>query len=80
MRHCERIPLDGDRGQAAHQELANEDGEHQDREHHHTGPIFARELADRIVDVTVRDDYRRFSYDRVAAGPPFHRSFGGNRG
>ena len=44
------------------------------------GPIFARERADRIVDGTVRDDYRRFRCDRVAAGPPFHRSFGGNRG
>ena len=44
-----------------------------------TGPIFARELADWIVDGAVRDDYRRFSYDRIPAGAPFTQSFGGNR-
>ena len=44
-----------------------------------TGPIFARELVDWIVDGTVRDDYRRFSYDRIADGTPFTQSFGGNR-
>ena len=44
-----------------------------------TGPIFARELVDWIVDGTVRDDYRRFSHDRIAAGALFNQSFGGNR-
>ena len=44
-----------------------------------TGPIFARELVDWIVDGTVRDDYRRFSYDRITDGTPFTQSFGGNR-
>ena len=44
-----------------------------------TGPIFARELADWIVDGTAADDYRRFSHDRIAAGALFNQSFGGNR-
>ena len=44
-----------------------------------TGPIFARELVDWIVDGTVREDYRRFSYDRIPAGALFNQSFGGNR-
>ena len=44
-----------------------------------TGPIFARELVDWIVDGTVREDYRRFSHDRIAAGALFNQSFGGNR-
>ena len=44
-----------------------------------TGPIFARELADWIVDGRVRDDFRQFSYDRVAAGKMFQQSLGGNR-
>ena len=44
-----------------------------------TGPIFARELVDWIVDGTVRDDFRQFSFDRVAAGNMFRQSFGGNR-
>ena len=44
-----------------------------------TGPIFARELVDWIVDGEVADDYRRFSFDRVAAGDLFAQSFGGNR-
>ena len=44
-----------------------------------TGPIFARELADWIVDGTVRDDYRQFSHDRMASGNAFNQSFGGNR-
>ena len=44
-----------------------------------TGPIFARELVDWIVDGTVRDDYRRFSFDRIADGALFNQSFGGNR-
>ncbi len=44
-----------------------------------TGPIFARELVDWIVDGTVREDYRQFSHDRVPAGRMFNQSFGGNR-
>ncbi len=44
-----------------------------------TGPIFARELVDWIVDGEVRDDYRQFSHDRIAAGNLFQQSFGGNR-
>ncbi len=44
-----------------------------------TGPIFARELVDWIVDDKVRDDYRQFSFDRVAADNMFQQSFGGNR-
>lgn len=44
-----------------------------------TGPIFARELVDWIVDGTVRDDFRQFSYDRISAGTQFQQSFGGNR-
>ena len=44
-----------------------------------TGPILARELVEWIVDGTVRDDYRQFSFDRLAAGNPFQQAFGGNR-
>ena len=44
-----------------------------------TGPIFARELVDWMVDGTVRDDYRQFSHDRMAAGNAFNQAFGGNR-
>lgn len=44
-----------------------------------TGPIFTRELVDWIVDGTVREDFRQFSFDRVAAGNMFQQSFGGNR-
>ncbi len=44
-----------------------------------TGPIFARELVDWLVDGTVRDDFRQFSHDRVAEGRLFNQSFGGNR-
>ena len=44
-----------------------------------TGPIFARELVDWIVDGEVRDDYRQFSHDRIAAGNLFQQAFGGNR-
>lgn len=44
-----------------------------------TGPIFARELVDWIVDGTVREDYRELSYDRVRAGRLFNQSLGGNR-
>ena len=44
-----------------------------------TGPIFARELVDWIVDGEVRDDYRQFSFDRMASGNAFNQSFGGNR-
>jgi sarcosine oxidase, subunit beta len=44
-----------------------------------TGPIFARELAEWIVDGKVREDFRQFSYDRIAAGKLFKQSLGGNR-
>ena len=44
-----------------------------------TGPIFARELVDWLIDESVRDDFRQFSHDRVAAGCLFNQSFGGNR-
>ena len=44
-----------------------------------TGPIFARELVDWLIDGAVRDDFRRFSHDRVEAGLLFNQSFGGNR-
>jgi sarcosine oxidase subunit beta len=44
-----------------------------------TGPIFARELVDWIVDGDVRDDFRQFSYDRISGGTPFQQAFGGNR-
>ena len=44
-----------------------------------TGPIFARELVDWMVDGTVLDDYRQFSHDRMAAGNAFNQAFGGNR-
>lgn len=44
-----------------------------------TGPIFARELVDWIVDGQVRDDFRQFSHDRIGSGTPFAQSFGGNR-
>ena len=44
-----------------------------------TGPVFARELVDWLIDGDVRDDFRQFSHDRVAAGRLFNQSFGGNR-
>ena len=44
-----------------------------------TGPIFARELVDWLIDGEVRDDYRQLSYDRVTEGRLFNQSFGGNR-
>lgn len=44
-----------------------------------TGPIFARELVDWIIDGQVRDDFRQFSHDRMTSGTPFVQSFGGNR-
>ena len=44
-----------------------------------TGPIFGRELADWIVDNEVLDDFRQFSYDRLASGKSFNQAFGGNR-
>ena len=44
-----------------------------------TGPIFARELVDWLIDGVVRDDFRQFSHDRVAAERLFNQSFGGNR-
>ena len=44
-----------------------------------TGPIFARKLADWILDGTADDDFRQFSHDRIAAGNLFEQRFGGNR-
>lgn len=44
-----------------------------------TGPIFARKLADWILDNKVDDDFRQFSHDRIAAGDLFEQGFGGNR-
>ena len=44
-----------------------------------TGPIFGRELAEWIVNNNVRDDFRHFSYDRLASGNSFNQAFGGNR-
>jgi sarcosine oxidase subunit beta len=44
-----------------------------------TGPIFGRELAEWIVENSVRDDFRQFSHDRLAAGNSFDQAFGGNR-
>ena len=44
-----------------------------------TGPIFARKLADWILDGTVDNDFRQFSHDRIAAGNLFQQGFGGNR-
>ena len=44
-----------------------------------TGPIFGRELADWLIDGQVRDDFREFSHDRIAAGRTIEQKFGGNR-
>ena len=44
-----------------------------------TGPIFGRELAEWIANNNVRDDFRHFSYDRLASGNSFNQAFGGNR-
>ena len=44
-----------------------------------TGPIFGRELAEWIVQGTVRDDFRQFSYDRISEKNMFVQAFGGNR-
>jgi glycine/D-amino acid oxidase-like deaminating enzyme len=43
-------------------------------------PAIARELADWLVEGRVREDFRQFSHDRVAAGNLFVQSYGGNRG
>jgi glycine/D-amino acid oxidase-like deaminating enzyme len=43
-------------------------------------PAIARELADWLADGRVREDFRQFSYDRVAKGNLFVQSYGGNRG
>ena len=45
-----------------------------------TGPIMARELADWLLDGTVREDFRQLGFDRVADGRMFVSTFGGNRG
>jgi glycine/D-amino acid oxidase-like deaminating enzyme len=44
-----------------------------------TGPIFGRELAEWITADTVRDDFRRFSFDRLSDKETFKQAFGGNR-
>jgi glycine/D-amino acid oxidase-like deaminating enzyme len=43
-------------------------------------PAIAEELAGWLVDGTVSDDFRRLSYDRVAANDLFVQAYGGNRG
>ncbi len=43
-------------------------------------PAIARELADWLVDGNVREDFKQFSYDRIAQGRLFVQSYGGNRG
>ena len=43
-------------------------------------PAIARELADWLVDGRVDEDFRQFSYDRIAQGRLFVQSYGGNRG
>ena len=44
-----------------------------------TGPILSRELADWILEGTVKDDFRQLSYDRVENDDLFKTTFGGNR-
>ena len=44
-----------------------------------TGPIFARELVDWIIDGHVQADFSQFSYDRISRGSLFQQAFGGNR-
>ena len=44
-----------------------------------TGPIFAKELVDWMIDGVVREDFSQFSHDRIAAGNLFRQAFGGNR-
>lgn len=43
-------------------------------------PAIAHELADWLVDGHVREDFKQFSYDRVAEKKLFVQSYGGNRG
>jgi glycine/D-amino acid oxidase-like deaminating enzyme len=43
-------------------------------------PAIGRELADWLLTGKVADDFRQFSYDRIAEGKLFVQSFGGNRG
>src|SRR5947208_1524600 len=43
-------------------------------------PAIGRELADWLLTGKVANDFRQFSYDRIAAGNLFVQSFGGNRG
>lgn len=43
-------------------------------------PAIAEELAAWLVDGTVRDDFRRLSYDRVGRNDLFIQAYGGNRG
>ena len=44
-----------------------------------TGPISSRELADWILEGTVKHDFRQLSYDRVENDDLFKTTFGGNR-
>ena len=44
------------------------------------GPAVGRELAEWIVDGTVKEDFANFSHDRIAAGKMFVQAYGGNRG
>lgn len=43
-------------------------------------PAIAEELAEWLVTGRVGDDFRKLSYDRVAAGELFVQAYGGNRG
>ena len=43
-------------------------------------PAIGRELADWLLTGKVADDFRQFSYDRIATNALFVQSFGGNRG
>ena len=47
--------------------------------HSRPGRSLPANSSDWIVDGTVRDDYRQFSYDRISSGDLFNQSFGGNR-
>lgn len=43
-------------------------------------PAIAQELADWLIDGRAREDFKQFSYDRIASGTLFVQSYGGNRG
>ena len=44
------------------------------------GPAIGEELARWILSGDVADDFRQFSFDRIAAGDLFTQAYGGNRG